>query len=182
MTLIKFGKKVIENKKKKIFFCHPNKKKFNSFSFFLIIAVRKTDHINFYDNYQRLATVYSTKHLENITPEHYQDPVIIDKKSGFIHKKKLLDNQRNTHSDSTLRSMSATNKTNITDLDKNSKPNYHQKTLTEQTNLKEKQLLQSGTEHWTTTYQTSLLVDPEANCKASRPEWSKHKEPYVTNW
>lgn len=47
-------------------------------------------------------------------------------------------------------------------------------------NTKEKILLQTGTEHWTTTYDSSI-VDPYSYAKASAPLWSLHKPPYTVD-
>ena len=39
-----------------------------------------------------------------------------------------------------------------------------------------------GTEHWKTTYQTTVKVTSMAQAKADRAEWTKHKPAFRSNW
>lgn len=54
--------------------------------------------------------------------------------------------------------------------------NDFQKSLTQ----KEQRLLQTGTEHWQTTY-NSAITDPYSYAKASKPLWSLHRPPYTVD-
>ena len=42
------------------------------------------------------------------------------------------------------------------------------------------EFLQTGVEHWQTTYKSSI-VDPYANTKAGRADWTYNKPPYTVD-
>ena len=57
-------------------------------------------------------------------------------------------------------------------------PNDKRETLS--VDQKERILLQTGTEHWETTYKSSI-VDPYALTKSEKPLWSLPKPPYTVD-
>lgn len=113
--------------------------------------------MNFYENHQKLNTIYRKKHLESINPTYYENPIRM-KNPDRKKDEKIL--------------MKIENEENIQSEDN--------KKLLNTTNLKEKILLQSGTEHWETTY-NSAIVDPYSYSKSSKPLWSLHRAPYIVD-
>jgi len=109
--------------------------------------------MNFYDNYKRLNTNYNTQFLETIDPKDYNKNIRVRSPDVFFETTKEPPND-NVKFQQDPRNMSL--------------------------NLKEKMLLQTGTEHWETTYDSGI-VDPYSLAKSSKPLWSLHKPPYTVD-
>jgi hypothetical protein len=160
-------------------------------------TVRKDNTLNFYENNNRWSTLYNQSLSKTVQPEHYQNPIRVTKDQV---EKPLL--ATTTGKFSTLRSTAgkiinhetpvlhhkglqllnktlSTLKKEHTDVDHS----HHQKTAScdlcqrAQANNPHDEYVQSGTEHWKTTY-VAGIKDPYAYAKATRPEWTLNKEPH----
>ena len=116
-----------------------------------LLATRTSDHLNFYDNYKRLNTNYHTQFIETIKPNDFSKEIRV-KSPDFWYS----DN-------------------NISETVKNHENGGNQEN--NEKNVKMQEMMKTGTEHWNTTYASSI-VDPYSYAKASRPLWSLNKPPY----
>jgi hypothetical protein len=160
-------------------------------------TVRKDNALNFYENNNRWSSSYTQNISKTVQPEHYQNPIRVTKEqvekpllatttgkfstlrntAGNVinHENPVLHNKGLQLYSKTLSSL----KKEPTDVDHS----HHQKTAScdlcqrAQTSNPDFEYVQSGTEHWKTTY-VAGIKDPYAYAKATRPEWTLHKEPH----
>jgi len=162
--------------------------------------VRNKDELKFYNNTNRWNTLYDNNFSKSIAPENYQN--LPDKITSHQFEKSLLaeagrhltltaaqraqgrsvSSQKgqegfNPHEkgtalyNQTVRSLKV-GQEDLTQTQCQSKSGSNFFSEKEDTAY-----LTSGTEHWKTTY-VAGIKDPYSLTKASRPEWSLHKEPY----
>jgi len=165
-------------------------------------TVRTKDELKFYNNTNRWNSLYDNNFSKSVQPENYQD--LPEKVTSHQFEKSLLADagrhltltaaQRTQgrfistpkaqegfkpHDkgvalyNQTVRSLKV-DQEDLTQSQSKSGPNFFSSTKEEKEN---QAYLTSGTEHWKSTY-VAGIKDPYALTKASRPEWSLHKEPY----
>lgn len=106
--------------------------------------------MNFYDNYKRLNTNYNKQFIETIAPKDYSKEIRVKSPDLFYQVQRDYSN------------------------------NLQKSNFSQDLSQKEQILLQTGTEHWETTYKSSI-VDPYSYAKSSKPLWSLHKPPYTVD-
>lgn len=167
-------------------------------------TTRKQDELNFYDNAQRYKTIYNKNIASNVQPEDYQYPLRVTKqqieKPLLSSAGKSISNNTQTLTQSALKETQGRDiklsdsgidlhARTIAGLKKNSDPetikaqeyrsnSEFARTTTSNTNDFEK--LRTGTEHWKSSYNASIK-DPYQITKATRPEWTLHKEPHTVS-
>lgn len=167
-------------------------------------TVRKTDELNLYQNTNRWQTLYDQNLSKTVQPENYQNPLRVSKyqveKTVFSTAGKnstMKDSQlkyRNNEGEqreafaADSKGMQLYHQT-VRPLKKDdSNDDSHRYRMSScdarpgssDPNLDEYDYVQTGTEHWKTTYNAGIK-DPYAGTKATRPEWSLHKAPYTVS-
>jgi len=167
-------------------------------------TVRQQDELKFYSNTNRWDTLYNNNVSKNVQPKNYQD--LPEKITSHQFEKSLLaeagrhltltDAQRTQGRITSTpkakeafnpneKGMNLYNKTvkalKIEQEDttqsqclSKSGPNFYS---TNKDEKNDNEYLTSGTEHWKSTY-VAGIKDPYSCSKASRPEWTLHKEPH----
>jgi len=160
-------------------------------------TVRKDDELKFYNNTNRWATLYNQNLSKNVQPENYKDlpPKVTMQqfeKSLLAEAGKHLTLTEAQRSQGRLTGLAKT-KESFQPCDKGMKlyNNTVRSLKVEQGDLaasavctpssqKENdgnEYVQTGTEHWKSTY-VAGIKDPYSISKASRPQWTLHKEAY----
>jgi len=168
-------------------------------------TVRREDDLKVYENINRWKTVYDQDLSKTVQPEHYENPLRVTKQQiekplmsqthgNFSTLRSPQSRQNRTAGSSTgfqaagesslhNKGLELYNKTLAT-LKKEGGGSPHTLTYTNfqgqlqnDADPKDEEYVQNGTEHWKTTY-VAAIKDPYASAKATRPEWSLHKEPH----
>jgi len=168
-------------------------------------TVRENDQLKFYSNTNRWETLYDQKLSKNVEPKDYVNPLRVTKTQ--VEKPLLATaGKLSTLNNTTLKrtygpaepvepfneknkglqlfnqtvSSLKRDKDDLNQSQRNRSSSYqplHKSGQLPQQPLDDYDYLQSGTEHWKTTY-AAAIVDPYALTKASRPEWSLNQPPY----
>jgi len=165
-------------------------------------TVRKDDDLKLYNNTNRWQTLYDQNLSKTAQPEHYQNTLRVNKHQ--IEKPLLTAGKLSTLTDTHIlrRTVSEKAATDTFNADNKGMKLYSQtvsslkraqedeqvevqagsssegfKTL-EAGKPDDYELLQTGVEHWKTTYVASIK-DPYTISRSTRPEWSLNKDPYT---
>lgn len=165
-------------------------------------TVRPDDELKLYSNTNRWTTLYDQNLSKTVQPVHYQNPLRVTKQqverpllatAGKLSTmrdsqlglgKTVSDKgfQESFHSDN--KGMKLYNQT-VSSLKRDQGDLNHQRAVSCEVTLKPEvgplddfEYVQNGTEHWKTTYMAGIK-DPYSLSKASRPEWTLHKEAYT---
>lgn len=167
-------------------------------------TVRKADELNLYQNTNRWQTLYDQNLSKTVQPENYQNPLRVSKyqvektvlsTAGKISTMKESQLKYANNEGAQREAFAADSKgmqlyhqtvrplKKDNDLDNSS--HYRMSSCdarpgSRDPNLEDYDYVQTGTEHWKTTY-NSGIKDPYAGTKATRPEWSLHKAPYTVD-
>jgi len=177
----------------------PGQKKLESDTVFQA-TVRKEDELKLYNNTNRWTTLYDQNLSKTVQPEHYENPLRVTKQS--VEKPLLATaGKLSTMKDSqcarrpagpkdTQESFAAENKglklynQTIASIKKDQADLTLSQTATSDFNQRsgddkcdDYEFVQTGTEHWKTTYMAGIK-DPYAMARATRPDWTLHKEPH----
>lgn len=168
-------------------------------------TVRKDDELKLYQNTNRWTTLYDQNLSKTVQPEHYSNTLRVTKqqvekpllasagKLSTMRDSQLM--QKTTEGAQTKGDVSLNEKglklyyQTVTSLKKdqdNLAESLHQRNASascdshskSQDEKQDNEFVQTGTEHWKTTY-VAAIKDPYAITKATRPEWTLHKEPYT---
>jgi hypothetical protein len=164
-------------------------------------TVRKEDELKFYNNTNRWTTLYDQNLSKTVQPEHYQNPLRVTKQQverPLLNSTGRLSNLKDSQAaqkslEGTGDSASLANKgmqlyyQTVTSL-KREQGDLNQSKSQRATSVgvkpkesenepDDKEYLQTGTEHWKTTY-VAAIKDPYSYTRASRPEWSLNKPAY----
>jgi len=182
----------------------PGQKKLESDTVFQA-TVRKDDELKLYNNTNRWTTLYDQNLSKTVQPEHYQNPLRVTKqqverpllatagKLSTMRDSQVAqrrpagekDTQESFHSENkglklyyqTVGSLKRDQgDLNQTKTLRNTSCDFNQRS--EEGKPDDYEYVKNGTEHWKTTYMAGIK-DPYAMAKATRPEWTLHKEPHT---
>eukprot|EP00828_Plagiopyla_frontata_P040052 TRINITY_DN5315_c0_g1_i5.p1 TRINITY_DN5315_c0_g1~~TRINITY_DN5315_c0_g1_i5.p1 ORF type:complete len:287 (-),score=46.61 TRINITY_DN5315_c0_g1_i5:33-833(-) len=129
---------------------------------------RNLDHMDFYNNYQNLESTYKTHYIDSIEPNLYSKA---EYRTNTSWRKDLAKKQEKEKNDiDYLKSLA----TSTSPADKSKYEQFQR-----ESNFKEKEMLQTGVEHWNSVYKSDMNQGKEFS-KVSRPDWTKHKPAYYS--
>jgi len=168
-------------------------------------TVRDNDQLKLYNNTNRWQTLYDQKLSKTVEPKDYVNPLRVTKTqvekpllatAGKLATSNNTTLKRSYGPEGPVEAFQATNKgvqlfnQTVSSLKRDkdelnqsqrsrtsSLQPHHRSGQLQKQPLDDYDYLQSGTEHWKTTY-AAAIVDPYTITRASRPEWSLHQEPY----
>jgi len=178
----------------------PGLKKLESDTVFQA-TVKKDDELKLYNNTNRWTTLYDQNLSKTVQPANYENPLRVTKQS--VEKPLLAtagklstmkDSQivrRTAGAKDTQESFTAENKglklyyqtvtslkkdqADLTQSQRATSCGFNQRSGDDK--FDDNEFVQTGTEHWKTTYMAGIK-DPYAMARATRPEWTLHKEPH----
>jgi len=163
-------------------------------------TVRPDDELKLYNNTNRWTTLYDQNLSKTVQPVNYQNPLRVTKQqverpllatAGKLSTMRDSQLAQRTVSDKGLqesfhdKGLKLYNQT-VSSLKRDQgEVNHHLRAASADVTQKveadkpdDYEYIQNGTEHWKTTYMAGIK-DPYSLTKATRPEWTLHKEAYT---